>query len=118
MRQQIKSGKPVEWFGIGTISAGMGQGETVLVPYNAIAGYLPLVEARRVVRQNQQHPVLVGDEQTDLVEMQERLFGEKPKTPLAWYWWAAILAGLGVAALGYFLYNSGHLPAFANGQLL
>jgi len=118
MRQQIKSGKPVEWFGIGIISAGNAPGETVLVPYNATAGYLPPVEAYRVVRQNRQHPVLVGDEQTDVVEMQERLFGEKPKKPLAWYWWATILAAVGLAALGYYLYTAGRLPAFANGQLL
>lgn len=118
MRQQLKSGRSVEWEGVGVLTSGEASTETLLSPYSVAMDYYPAVAAHRVVRQNQQHPVLVGDTESDTLEMHERLFGATEKNKWPWWGWAIVLGIIGLIFWGYHLYSSGNLPPFANRQWL
>ena len=105
MRQQLKSGKAIDWQGVGVLSAGNSISETILIPYHYSGSALGPVEANRIIRKDRQYAMLVGDQETDTGEMQERLFGETERKPLHWGWYALILAVIGLLFLGYHIFN-------------
>ncbi|CAN5584692.1 hypothetical protein BH11BAC3_BH11BAC3_34680 [soil metagenome] len=70
------------------------------------------VTFERVIRENAQHAILVGDQETTNVQMTE-FFTEKPTLKYNWKIAAMILGAVGVAALTYYLSKYG-FNAFGN----
>lgn len=64
------------------------------------------VSFERVIRENAEHAILVGDQQTTNVQMSE-YFHEKPPVKYNWKIAALILGVVGVAALAFYLSKYG-----------
>jgi len=64
------------------------------------------VYTERVIRENAEHSLLVGDQQTTNVQMTE-FFNEKPLLKSRWKLWAIILGAIGVCALIIYLSRYG-----------
>jgi hypothetical protein len=115
IRNRIMAGEKLEWDGIGTLTKGMA-GEIRFEP--AVKGVTtgPPLPANRVIRENAEHTVRVGEDQKTSTEMLERLaVGDKHRS----YWWAAALV-LGLLAFvfiaWYFSTNGFNPPAAGNRQ--
>ncbi|MBC7686805.1 MAG: hypothetical protein H7211_01355 [Aquabacterium sp.] len=91
--------------GIGTFMK-EGEGAIKFLPVTADSILTPPVPAERVIRQDAEHAILVGDQQTTNTEMSEFFSG---KAPLKNYWWvwAAALAAIAIAALAIYIYQYG-----------
>ncbi len=79
------------------------RGEDGAVSFEALTPdplFLPAVTAERVIRENAEHNILVGDQQTTNVQMTE-FFNQKPLLKERWKLVALIL---GLAALGALIY--------------
>lgn len=87
LRNKIMAGEKLQWEGIGTLSKGLAgeirfeaalKGMTMSVP----------VPANKVIRENAEHTVRVGEDHKTSTEMMERL---NPADEKKSYWWAAAL---------------------------
>ncbi len=74
------------------------------VAINAV--FIMPIAAERVVRQDEAHTILVGDQHTTNVEMTE-FFTEKEALNDKWRVWAIVLAALGISALLFYFYKFG-----------
>ncbi|MEO6229728.1 MAG: hypothetical protein ABJB11_13555 [Ferruginibacter sp.] len=74
------------------------------------------VSFERVIRENAEHAILVGDQQTTNVQMTE-FFTEKPIVKYNWKIMAIILGAVGVAVLAFYLSKYG-FNAFGNSRAL
>ena len=68
--------------------------------------FLPAVRAERVIHENAQHNILVGDQQTTNVQMTE-FFNQKPLLKKRWKLVALILGLIGLGLLIYYLSRYG-----------
>ena len=64
------------------------------------------VTANRIIRENAEHNVLVGDRETNSTVMTE-YFTEEPKIIDRWWIWAAGIAAIALLLLGFSFYNNG-----------
>ncbi len=80
------------------------------IPINAV--FTIPISAERVIRQDEAHAILVGDQQTTNVEMTE-FFTEKETLDDKWWIWAIVFAAVGVSALLFYFYKYG-LQALGN----
>ncbi len=79
------------------------------IRFNPIAidrEFIPPITAERVIRQDATHAILVGDQQTTNVRMNE-YFNEKPPLKERWWVWATILAAIGIGVLLFYFYHHG-----------
>ncbi len=68
------------------------------------------VEAKRVVRENATHAILVGDKETTSTVMAEMLAPEEEMTVASkhkWWIWAAALAAIGLLMIALYIYEYG-----------
>jgi hypothetical protein len=113
LRNKIMSGEKLQWDGIGTLSKGLAgeirfeaalKGMTIGTP----------VPANKVIRENAEHTVRVGENHKTSAEMMEYLHptGEKKS-----YWWAAALV-IGLLAFVFiaWLFSSKGLTTTATGN--
>lgn len=68
--------------------------------------FTPPVTAERVIRQDAEHAMLVGDQQTTNVQMTE-YFSEQEPLKDKWWIWAIVLAALGIILLLVYFYRYG-----------
>ena len=68
--------------------------------------YTPPVTAARVIRQDAEHNILVGDKETNTVAMTE-YFNETPVLKDRWWVWAIVLGAIAIAALSFYFYTHG-----------
>jgi hypothetical protein len=102
-KKQIELGKKVEWDGIGTISSGMG-GAIKFSPAQLFSD--ETVKAEKIIRQNAEHTVRVGEQEKTSVEMMAMLSHPREKRS---YWWpaAVILLILGIFFTGWYVVRNG-----------
>jgi hypothetical protein len=94
LRDKVMAGGKLQWDGVGVLSKGLA-GE---IRFDASLKGMTIGEpipANKVLRENAQHLVRVGEEQKTSTEMMERLVPEEEKKS---YWWAAALV-IGLLAL-------------------
>jgi hypothetical protein len=113
LRDKVMAGDKLQWDGVGILSKGMA-GE---IRFDASLRGMTIGEpipANKVIRENAQHTVRVGEDQKTSTEMMERLAPEEEKRS---YWWAAALI-IGLLAL-FFLawyFSSRRLDSSATGN--
>jgi hypothetical protein len=94
LRDKVMAGDKLQWDGVGVLSKGLA-GE---IRFDASLKGMSIgdpVPANKVIRENAQHTVRVGEDQKTSGEMMERLVPTEEKRS---YWWAAALV-LGLLAL-------------------
>jgi hypothetical protein len=94
LRDKVMAGDKLQWDGVGVLSKGMA-GE---IRFDASLRGMTIgepVPANKVIRENAQHTVRVGEDQKTSAEMMERLVPTEEKRS---YWWAAALI-IGLLAL-------------------
>lgn len=69
--------------------------------------FLQPVIAEKVIHKDAEHAILVGDKETTNVVMNEYYSEEEAATTRKWWIWAAVLAAIGVAVVGIYLYTNG-----------
>ena len=103
-RNRIRNNEVIEWDGVGRLEQ-ESSGDVVFHPYSAIPSHLKPVFAERVVRNNAQHTMLVGDKETTNVEMTELLSEETFVEKESWWIYALIIAAVALVAI-FFYFNS------------
>ena len=113
LRDKVMAGDKLQWDGVGVLSKGLA-GE---IRFDASLKGMTIGEpipANKVIRENAQHLVRVGEDQKTSAEMMERLVPEVEKRS---YWWAAALI-IGLLAL-FFLawyFSARRLDSSATGN--
>lgn len=107
LRNRIKTEDEVRWEGIGVLKKD-GGGNVLFEPDASPLFFMQPTPAIRVNRQDAQHTLLVGDRERTSGEMNEYLQEDAKGRPrLAWWVIALILAGIGLAILGWYFYSHG-----------
>jgi len=91
--------------GVGTLIKG-NEGQVSFEALQINPVFLQPISTDRVIRENSEHALLVGDQQTTNFQMTE-FFSEKPLVKARWKIWALILGGVGVCLLVFYLYKYG-----------
>jgi len=91
--------------GIGTFIK-KTDGEIGFVPELIDPIFTPPISVERVIRQDEAHAILVGDQQTTNVEMTE-YFSDKQPLKDQWWLWAVILAAIGIGLLLFYFFQNG-----------
>jgi hypothetical protein len=107
LKKQLSAGHKLEWAGIGTLAKGLGgdiQFESCVRDYSPSSS----VPAIKVLRENAEHTVRVGEEQKSSVEMKELLHHSDEHKRQQWWWVAAlILVILAVLFIGFYFSTNG-----------
>jgi nucleoid DNA-binding protein len=106
IKEQLDKTGIVEITGLGSFtrdSSGALQFESF--PVNEY--FLQPVIAEKVIHENAEHSILVGDKETTNVVMNEYYSEEGTETKSNWCIWAAALAVVGIALVGIYLYANG-----------
>jgi len=85
--------------GIGKISKAFTNAYT-FQPEASLHGYFPDLKVERVIRENVEHTIRVGEDEKTSTQMQE-LLAEEPRKDL-WWVYAIILAAIGIGAIVYY----------------
>ena len=91
--------------GIGTFTKDK-TGEISFAPGSVDPVFTFPVPVKRVIRQDAEHAILVGDQQTTNVEMAD-YFSEKQPLKNRWWVWSIVLAVIGIAALIFYFSKYG-----------
>lgn len=114
LRSEILSGGMVVWPKLGTLRGGPGN-EIFLDPANESLSPEAPVPAEKVIRDNAQHTIRVGEEERTSGEMEELLHHEV-KNARGWWIAALIIAAICLAVIVYAFSTSG--PGTGNRQRL
>ena len=79
------------------------------VPSHIHPLFMPDVTAIRVIRQNAEHTILVGDRETTNTQMSGYFVTEEVAKPTTdrWWVWAIVLGAVGLAVIGLYLLQNG-----------
>lgn len=102
--------------GIGTFRK-LDTGELHFSPIQLDPVFNASVEAKRVIREDASHPMLVGDQETTNVAMSEYFNDSKPVAKSRWWIWALIMGAIGLAMLLIHYYRNG-FHFFSNDNLI
>lgn len=107
LKNSLKNGEEVEWEGIGLLKSGLS-GDIVFEPHRLSYEFIPHVGARRVIRREENHQVMVGDRQLSKEEMQHLLAHETKeiKDRESWWIYAAIITAIAVILIAIRLFTS------------
>jgi hypothetical protein len=115
LKKQLSAGNKLEWEGVGTISKGLG-GDILLNP--SLTDHSPgtPVPAVKVLRDNAQHIIRVGEDERTSAEMQEILHHSEEGGKS--YWWVAalVLVILSIIFIGYYFSVNGMSTSAAANQ--
>ena len=106
LRNRIRNEDEVSWDGVGILKND-GAGNVLFEPAATPMQFMQPTPAMRVSRQDAQHTLVVGDHERTSGEMNELLQDEPGRRRLAWWVIALILAGIGLAVLGWYFYSHG-----------
>lgn len=117
IRDKLMAGDRLYWDGLGTLSKGMA-GEIRFDADLKAGKSAEAIPAQKIIRENSEHAVRVGEEEKTSTEMRERLATVKTKRT---YWWVAALI-LGLLAIifliWYFSSKGLHTSSTGNQQKL
>jgi hypothetical protein len=113
MKKRINAGDKIKWDGVGTLSSGLAGEIRFESALKDVSTEMP-VKAEKVIRENAEHTVRVGEDEKTSAEMIEYLSQADSKKN---YWWAwALAAGLLIIMfLGWYFSEHG-LKAAATGN--
>jgi hypothetical protein len=114
LKQQVEAGNKTTWPGVGIISKGLaGEIRFESAMKKKMVGQP--VKAEKVLRQQAEHTVRVGEQEKTSAEMIELLNPVAAKRP---YWWitALVLTGLGIFYTAYYFYTNGFTAAVTGNQ--
>ena len=106
LRNRIRNEDQVSWDGVGILKKD-GAGNVLFEPAASPMSFMQPTPAMRVNRQDAQHTLLVGDRERTSGEMNEWLQDDHGRRRLAWWVVALVLAGIGLAVLGWYFYSHG-----------
>jgi hypothetical protein len=106
LKRGIVAGDRIKWNGIGVLTSGLA-GEIRFDPElkNADLG-APPVKAEKILRENVEHSVRVGEDQKTSAEMRE-YFTQSSSRKTTWWVWAIALGLLIVMFLGWYFSTHG-----------
>jgi nucleoid DNA-binding protein len=115
LKRQLSSGNKLQWSGVGTLSKGLnGDIKLEFGPSNYSPG--TPVHAAKVLRQNAEHVIRVGEQEKTSVEMQE-LLSHQDDEKKSWWWVAAIiLVILSILFIGYYFSTNGLTTSAVSNQ--
>lgn len=105
-RNRIRNNEIISLEGVGTLEQD-NSGEIVFTSQGSLAAFLNPVPAERVIRNNAQHTMLVGDRETTNVEMTERLGEETYVEKESWWIYALIIAAVSLVAIFFYFNKNG-----------
>lgn len=111
LRQNLAEKNSVELPGLGVLSQNAG-GELFFKETFRLNDYFPPVTAERVIRENTEHHIMVGDSTRTNTQMKEVLADEVQEESHAKdYWWlfAIALGIIGIATIVYYYLHNGRL---------
>lgn len=97
LEEKLQSGIPWQLPGLGILT---NNGSSYAFTAESLQQYFPGIIAERVIRQNAQHAVRVGEDEKTSTEMHELL--NKEATQDRWWIGAIVLAVVGIAAILYY----------------
>lgn len=108
MRDELDRKGSVEVTGLGSFT----KDSTGTIHFSAVRlneDFYQPVTAEKVIHKDAEHAILVGNEETTNVKMNEYYSeAEETKTPKGKWWvWAIVLGAAGLVAIGYYLYANG-----------
>lgn len=115
LKKQLSSGNKLEWTGLGTLSKGLAgdiRFETSVKDHSPATP----VPAIKVLRENAQHTIRVGEQEKSSVEMKEILHSTDNRKG-SWWWPAAlIILVLSIIFIGYYFSTHGLSSSAAGNQ--
>jgi hypothetical protein len=119
LREKINREEKVSWEGVGELKKNQ-EGAIVFESTLGNPFFMQPVPARKVVRSDAQHVLLVGDTERTNVEMNEWLQQEaEPKTKRAWWLYALIIGAIALSVVIYHFSSHGwHIDSAGNQQQL
>jgi len=108
MRDELDRKGSVEVTGLGSFTKD-GSGTIHFSAVQLNEDFYQPVSAEKVIHKDAEHSILVGNEETTNVKMNE-YYSEAEETKTSkgkWWIWAIILGAVGLAAIGYFLFANG-----------
>ena len=116
LRNSLTSNQVVEWKEVGTLTRNKN-GEVLFESVGAVKAWLPPVAAVRVIRNNAEHTMIVGDREVSNREMTELLGEETYVEKESWWIYALIMAALALIVIFFHFYKNGMNPgSFGNQQ--
>ena len=110
LRNRIKNETEVNWDGVGVLKKD-GSGNVLLEPFTSPLDFMQPTPAVRVLHQDAQHTLLVGDRERTTGEMNEWRHHEEEveasRRGMPWWVIALIIAVAGLAFLGWYFYSHG-----------
>jgi len=91
LKKELDEGKTIAWSGIGTLQKGAG-GEIKFAADKKGLSWLHHTVARKVIRENAEHTMLVGEAEKTSVQMSEILLNPRSGKDKRDYWWVWPLA--------------------------
>ncbi len=104
LKKRLETDREVDLKGIGRFI--LQEGIIRFEPIELPSGFFASVPAHRVVRQDAEHAILVGDKETNSVKMTE-YFNEIPAKHSRWWIIALILGLLGSAVIAFYYFQNG-----------
>ncbi len=117
MNRQLKEGKAFHWHGVGTLQKEFS-GE---IKFNSESNlpWLENVVAEKVIRENAEHTMLVGESEKTSTQMTELLHpGETMKRPHWWIWPLAVILAAVIFLGWYFSVNGISGTSISNNKVL
>ena len=99
LKKQIQQGANIDWKGMGTLSRGLA-GDVKFIPVKPLQQGSP-VHAEKLIRENAEHTVRVGEDHKSSTEMTKLL---TQSTSSRSFWWVAALI-VGVLALSFTVWH-------------
>lgn len=116
LRNRIRKENEVEWESIGKLIQDPS-GEIIFEPTAPLVAGLTPVPAERIIRNNAEHTMLVGDRQRTSFEMNEYLHEETESRKRPWWVYAIIVAAVALVVLFVHYYGSNNgIEATGNQQ--
>lgn len=111
LKENLEKNSSVELPGIGVLSQN-AEGQLFFKATVQLNDYFPPANADRVLKENTEHPILVGDSNRTNKQMKERLVDEPEMSSHAkdpWWIFAIALGIIGIAAIVYYYLHNGSL---------
>jgi hypothetical protein len=106
LKQQIQSGKKVNWHGVGIFQLGQ-DGIIKFDPQTIIVNYEKPVGAEKVIRENVAHQVRVGEDYRTSAQMAEMLFTDDSPKKRSWWLIPLILIIIAFILTAWYFSSSG-----------
>jgi hypothetical protein len=115
LKKQLDKGHEINWDRVGHFKKVLG-GELRFQPYHPELDFLTPVRANKVMHQNPQHTMRVGEQEMTTTEITHILSAEPLPKKTPWWAWPVALAVVLVILLGWFL-SENRQGNYASGNL-